>query len=247
MTESLFPTRVVEFENSKFQNPLVVCGFAEAGLVGVASVGYIIDRLGLKQIAYVKSEHIPPVAVFIGERLRRAFRIYSDNSGSLVVMICEVPIDTQGLYEISSVLLDWFGKIGAREVVVIDGIPVRGVPENRETYCVAEEGRCRELKDKGFKMAHSAMIGGLGGSILSECLGSDVTGSSILTPTSVSIPDPGAVLSSIKAMNTLYNLKIETTELEQNVSKLNEYLKTLAEEHHKLEDRKTAKQENIYG
>ena len=247
MSASLFPTSVVEFEKTKFQNPLVIGGFAEAGLVGVASVGYIIDKLEMHQIGFVKSEHIPPVAVFIGEKLRRAFRIYSDKSGSIVALTCEVPIEIHGLYEISSVLLDWFGKIGAREVVVIDGIPVRGIPEKRETYCVAEEGRCKNLKNKGFKLAQSAMIGGLGGSILSECLGSNVVGSSILTPTSISIPDPGAVLSSIKAINTLYNLKIETPDLEQNVTKLNEYLKTLAEEHHKLEERKAAKEENIYG
>ena len=247
MPESLFPTSIVEFAKTKFQSPLVIGGFAEAGLVGVGSVGYIIDRLDLHQVGFVRSEHIPPVAIFIGERLRRAFRIYSDKAGSLVVLICEVPMEIHGLYEISSALIDWFGRIGAREVVVIDGIPVQGIPERRETYCVAEEGRCKDLISKGFRLAQSAMIGGLGGSILSECLGSEVTGSAILTPTSVNIPDPGAVLSSIRALNTLYNLKIETQDLENNVSKINEYLKTLAEEHRKLEERKSAKEERIYG
>ena len=246
MSEPLFPTRVVELEKSQFQNPLVLGGFAEAGLVGVASVGYMIDRLQLHQVAYVKSEHIPPVAVFIGERLRRAFRIYSDKAGKLVAMTCEVPIDVEGLYEISSVLLDWFEKIRAKEVLMIDGIPVEGIPEQRGTYCVAEEGRCEELKKAGFKLAKSALIGGLGGSILSECLGRKLTVSAILTPVSATIPDPGAVLSSIKAINALYDLNIETSDLEKDVSTLNEYLNTLTQEHRKLEQ-KTTKPQGIYG
>ena len=75
MSDDSFPTKIVLQGKQDFKNPLVIGGFVDAGLVGVASVSYIIERLGLNQIGYLKSELVPPVAVFIAEKLRRAFRI----------------------------------------------------------------------------------------------------------------------------------------------------------------------------
>lgn len=247
MSQHTFPAKVVEIGKHEFHNPLVIGGFVDAGLVGVASVSYIIEHLELSQVAYVKSEHIPPVAVFIGERLRRAFRIYSDKEGKLLAVLCEVPVELPGLYEISSVLLDWVEQIGAKEIVLIDGIAVKGILSERETYCVADENRCKELKGKGFRLAQAAMISGLSGALLSECLGRKVAGVSLLTPASIAVPDPGAILSSIRAMNSLYNLRVDTTELEKGVSKLEEYLKTLVEQHKKLQEQKETEPERIYG
>lgn len=247
MSEHSFPTKIILPGKQDFKNPLIIGGFVDAGLVGVASVSYIIERLGLSQIGYLKSEHVPPVAVFIAEKLRRAFRIYSDKDGKIVAMLCEVPVETQGLYEISSVVLDWVEQIGGREIVLIDGIGMKAILSERETYCVADEGRCKELKGKGFKLAQAAMISGLSGGILSESLGRKVAGVSLLTPVSLSIPDPGAVLSSIRALNTLYDLGVDTSDLEKNVSRLKDYLSTLVDQHKRLQEQREAKSERIYG
>lgn len=247
MSEHSFPTKIVELGKQSFKSPLVVGGFVDAGLVGVASVSYIIEHVGLSQIGYLKSEHIPPVAVFIGEKLRRAFRIYSDKDRKIVAMLCEVPVEMRGLYDISSTILDWVEQIGARELVSIDGIAVQGILSERQTYCVADESRCKELRNAGFKLAPTAMISGLSGALLSECLGRKLAGLSLLTPVSVTIPDPGAILSSIRAINNLYNLEVDTTDLEKGVSKLEEYLRTLVEQHKKLQEQKETKAERIYG
>ena len=236
MVDHLFPTQIVEFEKARFNEPLIIGGFVGPGLAGIVSASYIIDQLQLHEVAHVKSQHIPPVAVFIGEKLRHPFRIYKDETGKIVVVICEVPIDVEGLYEISGVLLNWFEQIKAKEIVVLDAVPVTGIPDSHDPYFVAEEGRVEQMRKNGIDTVQSAMIGGMGGSILSECLTRRITGVSLLTQASVNLPDPAASLTLINTLNSVYKLGVGTKELEENVEELNKELNKLGEQYRKLQE-----------
>ncbi len=236
MADHLFETQIVQTDRVSLSNPVVVGGFVGPGLAGLVSASYMIEQLGLHQIAHVKSQHLPPVAVFIGEKLRHPFRIYVDKAGKLVVIICEVPIDVEGLYEISNVLLNWFEQIRAKEVVVLDALPINGIPAEHESFFVAEESKFEDMKRHGLGLAQSAMIGGVGGAILSECLSRRVSGISLLTQASINFPDPGASLTLIKSLNSVYGLGIGTKELEANVEELNKELNAIGDQYRKLQE-----------
>ena len=247
MTDHLFETRIIELRKTQFHEPVVFGGFVGPGLVGLVSAGYMIEKLNLNEIAHVQSQHIPPVAVFVGAKLRHPFRIYSDIDGRLVVILSEMPIDIEGLYEISSVLLDWSEQIHAKEIVVLDGIGVTGIPSQRTPLFVADEQRSKDLEQRGIVAVQSALISGVGGSILNQCLTRRVSGISLLTQASLDLPDPGAALTIINAINQVYGLKIATDELEQNVEKLNDQLNTLAEQYKKLSEQASGEEKSLYG
>ena len=235
MSDHLFKTEVIEFGKVEYHEPLVFGGFVGPGLAGLVCAGYIIEKLDLHEVAHVRSQHIPPVAVFVGAKLRHPFRIYSNGQGTVIVTISEMPLDIEGLYEISAVLVDWFERIHAKEIVVLDGIGVSGIPEDREAFSVADERRIGELEKRGIKPIPSALISGVGGSILNQCLTRRMSGVSILTPSSIDFPDPGAPLTIIESLNRAYNLQIPTSELQQNVEKMNERLNELAEQYKQLQ------------
>jgi len=247
LPDHLFETKVVEFKKNQFNAPIVFGGFVGPGLVGLVTAGYMIEKLNLHEIAHVQSQHIPPVAVFVGAKLRHPFRIYTDDPGKVVVMICEMPIDIEGLYEISSALLDWTDLVHASEIVILDGVGVSGIPEQREAYSVANETRIKQLEQKGIGAIQSAMIGGVGGSILNQCMTRRVSGVSLLSPVSIEIPDPGAALVLIKSINQIYDLNIGTSELEQNVERLNERLSEMSEQYRKLNEQVSDKDKRLYG
>jgi uncharacterized protein len=236
MPDHLFDTRVVELEKRQYNKPIIFGGFVGPGLVGLVTAGYIIEKLNLHEVAHVRSEHIPPVVVFVGAKLRHPFRIYSDDSGRIMAVICEMPIDIEGLYETSMALLDWAEQVKASEFVILDGVPVSGIPKERNAMSVANETRIKDLENKGIGAIRSAMISGIGGSILNQCLTRKVNGVSILTLVSVDIPDPGAALILVKAVNQIYGVGIGTEELEQDVQRLNARLGELAEQYKKLGD-----------
>ncbi len=79
MPDHLFETKVVEFEKLQYNKPVIFGGFIGPGLVGLVTTGYLIEKLNLHEIAHVRSQHIPPVVVFVGAKLRHPFRIYSES------------------------------------------------------------------------------------------------------------------------------------------------------------------------
>jgi len=238
-------TEVIEKEPAtvSFSKPIIICGFVGPGLAGLTAGGYIIDHLQLHEVAHVRSRFIPPSVIFIGGRIRNPFRIYKDESGKLAVVICEVPVALSGLYDISSALLRWFQRFDPMEVVALDGIPIDSLPENRPTFYVADANRQDQLKSLGFVPAEATLIGGTAGSILSECLARKIQCVSLLTPVSITLLDPGASLTLVRALNSLYKLNIATKELEEDVAAIHEELNEIAKQYHSLQQQASATKE----
>ena len=234
-------TEVIEKEpNLLFDKPIVICGFVGPGVAGLTAAGYIIDHLELHEVAHVRSRFIPPAVIFIGGKIRSPFRIYKNSSGKIVVVVCEVPTAVMGLYDISATLLRWLRQYDPSEVVTLDGIPIDTLSENRPTFYVAQGDRQKQLEKLGFLPAEATLIVGTGGSILSECLAVKIPCISLLAPVSITLIDPGAPLTLVKALNSVYNLNIATKELEEDVEAIHEELNEIAKQYHNLQQQASA-------
>jgi len=190
--------------------------------------------------------------VFIGGKIRHPFRIYRDGPGKIVIVVCEVPIDRIGLYEISADLLDWLSKYKPAEIVILDGIPVNGIPDKRPTFFIADDKKQADLKSLGFLPAESTLISGTAGAILSVCLDRNTKSLSLLVPVSVVVGDPGGALTLIGALNSMYGLNIMTKELEEDVEMVHQELNEIAKQYHKLQEQLPPPKEgegpkNMYG
>ena len=244
----IFETKVVNLDKVEFHNPVIIGGFVGNTLTGFIAASYIIERLQMHQIAHVKSPHIPPVAVFIGKKLRTPFRIYSNKAGSIVVAICEVPIDDEGLYEISSALLSWFSEANPKNIVMLEGSPVPQIVSEHKVYCIANEDQLKTFTNRGIEAAHSALITGMGGALLNEAMAHKIPAVTFITPASMNIADPGSVLSLIENVNDAFGLKIDTAILEESVKDFHNQLKELMDQYKKMYT-KTEKgpSESMYG
>ncbi|MHB8361576.1 MAG: proteasome assembly chaperone family protein [Thermoplasmataceae archaeon] len=232
-----------------FDKPVVVGGFVGQTMVGIIATSYIISQLGMHQVGHLKSKLIPPVAVFVGGKLRHPFRIYSGNDGKLMVIQCEVPIKEENLYDVSESLIKWINKFSPAEICMLDGVPVSEPPTNRKTYIVAGPKRLNELIKKGVSAAESAVIFGIGGALLNECIISKLPALSLLTHVSSTLPDPDSVLTLIKSLNDMYDLKIKTDVLEMTVSKIHEEIDRVVKEYNESRNIPEMKKtpETMYG
>ncbi len=206
--------QVVQTKEMKLDTPLMVCCFPSAGVVGPIAAHTIIDQFKMEEIAHLRSKYMPSAAVFLEGRLRHPFRIYGSNKLNLIVVTAELPVAEEGLYPVSSAILDWGAGMGVKETVVLDGIPVQGLPSERKVLFAAEEEKVGELaKSDKMEILDKGIITGIAGSILVETLCRDMIGFALLTPAITVIPDPGGAQQLLEALNQLYDLKIDLKEL----------------------------------
>jgi uncharacterized protein len=207
-----FPeAEVYELKKVKLNNPIIFAGFVGAGLAGPLAVGYIIEKLKMKEIGYMRSKYLPPATVFIQGRLRHPFRFYANKSGTICAVICEITLQLEGLYTIASAILDWSEKNGSEEIIILDGVPSKE-NHDQKAFCAAEEDLCRVMADNGINMIPQGFVTGIPGAILNECLLRKIRGVTLLVRANPQKPDPLAAATLVEAVNRVYQTSIDTKE-----------------------------------
>jgi uncharacterized protein len=131
---------IADLNNLKKDKTILIAGFPGPGLVGSISTSYIIDKLEMYQIAFVESHYISPGVIFIDGKLRHPFRLYANKQGNVCVLVCEAPIMMDGTHFVLDAVMDWAIKNSIEEVMVLDGIPVQGIPaSDRKSVILASE------------------------------------------------------------------------------------------------------------
>lgn len=221
--------QIVQTKEVKLNQPLLLCCFPSAGVVGIIVANTIIDQLGMEEIAHLRSKYIPSAAVFLDGRLRHPFRVYAHKTKNLLVVTTELPVAEEGMYAVSSSLLDWAATMGVKETVVLDGIPVQGLPEERKVLFVAEEEKIADLeKYKEMEMLKKGIITGIAGSVLAETLCRSMVGFALLTPAIAVVPDPDGAIQLIQALNKLYRLGVDVKELQESAEEIRKHLEDVA-------------------
>jgi len=232
-----FPeAEVFEIKKVNYNSPIVFAGFVGAGLAGPLSVGYIIEKLKMQEVAYMRSKYLPPSTVFIQGRLRHPFRFYSNKEGTICAVICEITLRMEGLYTLVAAILDWAEQKGSNEIVILDGVET-DKPHDEKAYCAAEEDLCRIMEDKGIKMIPQGFITGIPGGILNECILRKIQGVTLLVKASHQSPDTVAAATLVEAVNKAYQTNIDTKDLLNQKEKIGIDFKELSEKY--AEDRKT--------
>lgn len=237
MQKGAFPeAEVFEIKQRKYNAPIVFAGFVGAGLVGPLSVGYIIGKLGMEEVGFMRSKHLPPSTVFIQGRLRHPFRFYSNKEGTICAIICEITLRMEGLYSLVASVLDWAEEKGSNEIVILDGV-ASNQPHDGKSYCAAEEDLCRIMEDKGIQMIPQGFITGIPGGILNECILRKIQGVTILVRADQKSTDTEAAATLVEAVNKVYGINIDTADLLQQKEKIGVDFKELHEKY--AEERKT--------
>lgn len=236
MQQEGFPeAEVFEVKKIDYKSPIVFAGFVGAGLVGPLSVGYIIEKLGMEEVAYMRSKYLPPSTVFIQGRLRHPFRFYSNQEGTICAIVCEITLRMKGLYTLVAAILDWAEQKGSHEIIILDGVASES--HDDKAYCAAEEDLCRIMQEKDINMIPQGFITGIPGGILNECILREIQGVSFLAKANHRQPDPMAAATLVEAVNRAYQTNIDTQELRNQKEKLGMDFKELSDKY--AADRKT--------
>jgi uncharacterized protein len=233
------PLAKVVQKKKRLDSPILIAGFPGPGLVGSISTSYIINKLHMDQIACVESEFIVPGVIYAEGKLRHPFRLYSNEEGSVCVLVCEAPIMIQGMYSVLDTVTKWALNNKVKQVMVLDGIAVEGIPNLKRTPIilssdgeaadaasliqgVEEEGlnnkEEEQTEDDAGRNVYptTAYIGGLAGGLLSSCLSNGLASKTLLISATRGIPDPEGAAILIESLDKITDnksLKIDTQHL----------------------------------
>jgi len=226
---------VYEIKKTVLKSPVIFAGFVGAGLVGPLAVGCMIDKLKMKEIAYLRSKHLPPSTVFMQGRLRHPFRLYSNNDGTICAVICEITLPF-GLHDIVNTILDWAEKNGSHVIVILDGVASK--THDGKAFCAAEEDLCRVMESNDINMIPQGFITGVAGGLLNECLMRPIQGITLLVKANDKGADPLAAATLLDAVNRAYGLNINTSDLRKKKKRIGADFKELSDkytEHRKID------------
>ena len=193
-----------------------ILGFAGIGLIGPIVANTLIDQIpDVKEIGFITSNFLPPISVFYAGVLKHPFRLLYSPQHNLIIGICEVPFQVNQAYnDLSKTICNWAlsDDVKAKEIVIFQGIPQRGIVEEYPVYYASEDNMTEYLEKFEIPKLDKGIIVGPEATVLNEALTNRLNAYALFTPV-LEIPTPEGAASIISVLNKIYNLSIDTTSL----------------------------------
>jgi uncharacterized protein len=213
-------------------NATIILGFAGVGLIGPITANALINQIeDIQEIGFVTSEFLPPISVFYDGVLKHPFRLYYSSKRNVIVGICEVPFEISSAYsDLAKTISNWAlsDDVNAKEIIIFQGIPQRGMIDDFPVYYAAEENMMERLESFGMTKVEKGIIVGPEATILNEALTNRLSGFALFTPV-YQIPTPEGSASIINVLNEMYGLEIDTSKLLEEGKQIKEKMLELAE------------------
>lgn len=210
----------------------MILGFAGIGLIGPIVSNALIKQIpDIVEIGFVTSEYLPPISVFYEGVLKHPFRIYYSPQHNLIVGVSEVPFQVSTAYnDLSKTINNWLlsDDVKAKEVVIFQGIPQRGIIDDYPIYYAAEADMVESLEKYGVKKVEKGIIVGPEATILNEALSNKLKAYALFSPV-LEIPTPEAGAAILEVLNEIYSLNIETSKLIEEGKEIKAKMLELAE------------------
>ncbi len=194
----------------------LILGFAGIGLIGPIVANQLIEQIpDIKEIGFLVSDFLPPISVFYQGVLKHPFRLLYTPQHNIIVGVCEVPFQTPSAYnDLSKTICNWAlsDDVKAKEIVIFQGIPQRGIIDDYPVYYAAEAEMIDDLEKHGIQKVEKGIIVGPEATVLNEALTNRLTSYALFTPV-LEIPTPEGAAAIIEVLNDIYNLNIETSKL----------------------------------
>ncbi|MFX1273610.1 MAG: proteasome assembly chaperone family protein [Promethearchaeota archaeon] len=198
------------------ENSTLIIGFAGIGLLGPIICNALIEQIpDVKEIGFITSEYLPPISVFYEGVLKHPFRLLYSPQHNILIAICEVPFQVSSAYsDLAKTICNWAlsEDVRAKEIVVFQGIPHRGVLDDYPVYFAAEEKLMETLQKYGIEKVNKGVILGPEATILNEALTNRLNAYALFTPV-LEIPTPEGGAAILEVLNEIYKLNIDTKPL----------------------------------
>ncbi len=199
----------------KLKTPVLIEGFPGMGLVGTISASYIVEKLKLEPIGYIKSDLFPPMAAVHNHIPMHPARVYGSSKLDMVVILSEFVIPIGLVHDLAEGIFVYAKSIGVKKIISLGGITIKG--EQDEVYAIASNIDLvnKVSKYKTVKMIKEGATTGVTGVLLARGADEGFDVVSLLAEAQPEYMDPRAASMVIEVLNQMLGLEIETQSLDK--------------------------------
>lgn len=209
----------------------LVVGFAEFGLAGLTAADYLVDHLELEEIGHVTTEGLPAVTPFENGAPRHASRLFSRPDLDITVFMNELFVPPWATDAVAESVLDWTEANDVDEIAVLSGVPYQHGPDEHRTFYVAtEDYRDHRLGDTEIPPMPGGFFNGLNAKLVARGMESPLRTGVFVTPVHAQVPDIEAAIRLLEAVESVYDLTVDTDPLRTYAANLQQYYAGLAEQ-----------------
>jgi predicted ATP-grasp superfamily ATP-dependent carboligase len=191
------------------KNYKAILGFAGAGFIGNTASMFIVRTRGFQQVAYVKSQHVPPMTLIANGSPMPSFRVHLDESTNTFMVVTESLIPSEGCWPIAWELLKWLKAKGVQEIFSIDGLPFSAISSEIKAMVFAHK---IDFSKYNFPGVREGAISGINSCVLEECVEKDYPYACLFIPTNklTSIDYSGAA-DAIDVLNQVFKFGVDSS------------------------------------
>ncbi|MBI5158519.1 proteasome assembly chaperone family protein [Candidatus Micrarchaeota archaeon] len=166
-------TVIVERKTVKLRKPVLIEGLPGIGLVGKLAAEHLLRELKAEKIADLYSPHFPHQVLMKKNgtirMLKNKFYAWKNpkkDGHDLLILIGDVqPITSESQYEVCSVILDYFEKMGGKTMYTLGGYGIGKTSDKSRVFgCATHKEIIAEYKKHGlvFGETNGSIIGAAG-------------------------------------------------------------------------------------
>ncbi len=203
-------------------------GFPGAGLVGPMAISFMINKLGLEYIGYIKGDAFPPLISIHEDMPLPPSRFYYSKKHRVVALFAESGLlSEKSIYEISGKLYDFIKTNKLSQIISISGVPVES-PEDGSVFAVVSTSRAMEGVDKaGLKKVGEGVAAGISALLLMYASFDGIDDVNLLVPVNPQLIDPRYAELAIESINKLLGLDMDVSELEKSATEVEQRIKDI--------------------
>lgn len=209
----------------------LIVGQSHLGLAGVTAADYLVRHLESEQAGHVATSELPAITPFEEGVPRHHSRLYDVEAADLTVLVGELFVPVTAARAYTDALMSWAADRDVDEIAILHGVPFPHGPEEHEVFHVATPAyRDRRLEDDGFGPLKGGFLDGVIGELLTRSLDDDGLETGVfVTPAHPPGSDVEAALKLLDALESIYGLDVDETELRELGDQLRQYHEQLAE------------------
>ena len=228
----------VDFSPDTESGQALVVGLAAPGVGGLTAVDYLVRQMAVEQIGHVTPDALPAITPVEAGRPRNHTRLYNLVDVDLTVLVGELFVPTWAARSFVETLLDWVEGVDVEEIAVLHAVPYpHEHSEHAVFYVATDEYRETTLEETAIEPLQGGVLDGIAGELMSRSLAGTAPPVGVyITPVHPPGPDIDASLYLLDALESVYGVSLDLTELEDLSDEIHQYYATLSERLAALED-----------